>query len=85
MNLTVLGIGVDRVEILHPVKRRGELSGNFSLDRVHAQALSQNRFRSGMMLDSQAFRPLEPSRGLKSSTIKDFLSSVAINVLFDSP
>ena len=36
LNLTVLGIGVDRVEIIHPVKRRGGLSGSSSLDRVYA-------------------------------------------------
>ena len=35
LNLTVLGIGVDQVEILHPVKRRGGSSGNSSLDRVY--------------------------------------------------
>ena len=40
LNLTVLGIGADRVEIIHPVKRRGGLSGNSSLDRGHAWELS---------------------------------------------
>ena len=40
LNLTVLRIGVDRVEILHPVKRRGELSVNSSLDRMYVWAIS---------------------------------------------
>ena len=32
LNLTVLEIGVDRVEMLHPVKRRCKSCGNSSLD-----------------------------------------------------
>ena len=35
LNLTVLGTGADRMEILHPVKSGGGSSGNSSLDRVY--------------------------------------------------
>ena len=55
LNLTILGIGVDRVKIIHPVKRRGGLGGNSSLDSVYASALSQRRLFSGVMLDARAF------------------------------
>ena len=34
LNLNVLGIGVDRVEMLHPVRRRCGPRGNASLDRL---------------------------------------------------
>ena len=54
LNLTKLGIGVDRVEILHPVKRGGGLSGNSSLDRVYVWAFSQSRLYPKVMLDARA-------------------------------
>ena len=55
LNLTVSGIGVDRVEILHPVKRMGGSMENSSLDRVYTWALSQSRLCPRVMLDTLAF------------------------------
>ena len=55
LNFTDLGIGVNRMEILHPVKRGVESSGKFSLDRVYTWELSQSRLCSGVMLDARAF------------------------------
>ena len=45
--LTVLGIGVDRVEILHPVKGAGGSSGSSLLDREYTQTLSPCRLVEG--------------------------------------
>ena len=55
LNLTVLRIGVDQVEILHPVKRGGGSSGNFSLDRVYIWALFQIRLCPRVIIDARAF------------------------------
>ena len=53
--LTVLGIGVDRMEVLHPVKRGGGSSRNLSFDRVYTWALSHSRLYPRVMRDARAF------------------------------
>ena len=55
LNLLVLVIGVDRVEIIHPIKRRGGLSINYSLYRVYVWALSQGRLCPRVMIDARDF------------------------------
>ena len=78
INLTILGIGVDRVEHLHPTKRRNGLSKISSLDRVYTWALSQSLLYPKVMLDPRAFWSLEPSLDLESESLGS-LRPIAVN------